>query len=80
LFPNPATKSTAVRFDLKSNSDVTVSVHNILGQEVMVKDLGNVGASIYEYNMDLSSLTPGIYTVSVKAGKTTQTQRLMVTE
>lgn len=80
LFPNPATKSTAVRFDLKSNSDVTVSVHNILGQEMMVKDLGNVGASIYEYNMDLSSLTPGIYTVSVKAGKTTQTQRLMVTE
>ncbi len=80
LFPNPATKSTAVRFDLKSNSDVTVSIHNILGQEVLVKDLGNVAASIYEYNMDLSTLTPGVYTVSVKAGKTIQTERLMVTE
>jgi len=80
LFPNPATKSTSIRFDLKSNSDVTVSVHNILGQEVMMKDLGNVAASIYEYNMDLSSLTPGVYTVSVKAGKKVQTERLMITE
>jgi hypothetical protein len=43
-------------------------------------DLGKVAAAKYDYNVDLSTLTPGMYTVSVKAGNSVQTQKLMVTE
>jgi hypothetical protein len=80
LYPNPATNSTAVRFTLNANNDVTISINNILGQEVATMDLGKVAAAKYDYNVDLSTLTPGMYTVSVKAGKSVQTQKLMVTE
>lgn len=80
LYPNPATSSTAVRFSLKNNSNVTISINNILGQEVATMDLGKVAAAKYDYNVDLSTLTPGMYTVSVKAGNSVQTQKLMVTE
>ncbi|MFY8021932.1 MAG: T9SS type A sorting domain-containing protein [Bacteroidia bacterium] len=80
LYPNPANNSTAVRFALKNTSNVTISISNILGQEVATMDLGKVTAAKYDYNVDLSTLTPGMYTVSVKAGNSVQTQKLMVTE
>ncbi len=80
LFPNPARNITNVRFTLKNSSDAVVTVHNILGQEVENHNLGKVASGKYDYSLNLSNLKPGMYTVSVKAGNSVQTEKLMVTE
>ncbi|MCA0426711.1 MAG: T9SS type A sorting domain-containing protein [Bacteroidetes bacterium] len=80
LFPNPARNITNVRFTLKNSSDAVVTVHNILGQEVESHNLGKVASGKYDYSLNLSNLKPGMYTVSVKAGNSVQTEKLMVTE
>ena len=55
-YPNPAT--TQVHFDLQSNSQVNVTVYNLLGQEVKSQLVSNHQNRV---NIAVDDLQPGIY-------------------
>ena len=60
-YPNPFNPSTTIPFDLKSTSDVDLSVYNILGQKVIDKDYGTLPAGHFQENVNFGSFSSGVY-------------------
>lgn len=67
VYPNPAGERTEIVYDAPGLIEVTLSIHNLLGQEVMrIRKSANGGLN--KQQIDLSGLGNGIYTVRVEAG------------
>lgn len=69
FYPNPVTDILNISY----NSDITaISVHNMLGQQVLVQQPNAVQAVI-----DMAALQSGTYMVSITAGKAIKTIKLV---
>ncbi len=66
-YPNPFNPSTTIRYSVPKESFVTITVYNILGQEIstLVNEEKNPG--IYEIKFDGSKLSSGVYLYKMKA-------------
>ncbi len=62
MYPNPASNQITVKGAFDSNESVTI--YNVLGQVVMSKKI-----SSNEENIDVSSLSSGVYTVTFNSAK-----------
>ena len=75
-YPNPA--SSVVRFDyeLPSVANASVSVYNLLGQEVLKQDLTSLQGQAV---LSVADLTEGIYFCNLKVdGRTMKTEKFIV--
>lgn len=64
---NSFNPSTTIRFDLPVQSNVSIRLFNILGQqvtEIMDKD---IKAGIHKVNLNASNITTGVYIYTIKA-------------
>jgi len=66
-FPNPFNPSTTIRYGLPTRSHVTITIFNILGQEVAQLANGEVGAGYHEVRFDGSGLSSGLYLCRLRA-------------
>lgn len=75
-YPNPFNPSTTIEFSLKENSNVKLSIYNILGQKVVTLIDGqmNAGAHIYQFNA--SNLSSGIYFYQLTAGENSKIMKM----
>jgi len=77
-YPNPFNSGTRIEYSLSEKSDVVIKVFDILGREIakIVDDIKEKG----NYSVDFTSknLSSGVYFYQMKAGKFTQTQKLML--
>lgn len=80
IYPNPAKGKALVRFNAKSTAPTSATVVNLVGQVVKNIDFGVATAGNNEFNLDLTSLKPGVYFVNITNGKVSATERLVVTE
>jgi hypothetical protein len=60
-YPNPFNPSTTIKFSMNVNSDVTLSVYNVLGQLVSVMKKTNVPAGFGEFQFNAAGLSSGVY-------------------
>ena len=60
-YPNPFNPSTTVSIGLPVKSDISLDVYNIVGEKVLTLYNGELEAGNYNYTVDASSLTSGIY-------------------
>lgn len=65
-FPNPAKAILNINYALQNNSAVQVEFVNLAGQQVMTQSLGNLNAGIQTQSIDLTSVSKGIYFLSVQ--------------
>jgi hypothetical protein len=77
-FPNPFNPTTIIRYTLPRASAVTLSVFNMLGQQVALvvdtyQDAGN-----YNVRFDASGLASGVYLYRLKAEGFVQSRRLLL--
>jgi len=77
-FPNPFNPTTKIRYSLKDDCDVSLSVYDVLGNKVasLVNSYQNAG--IYEFTFDGSNLSSGIYIYQIKAGEFTAIKKLLL--
>lgn len=81
VFPNPSSATTAkINFTLSKSADVTIEVVNELGQKISTVSLGNQSAGKQEYQINLESLSAGVYFVKLNAGETRETTKLSITK
>jgi hypothetical protein len=60
-YPNPFNPSTKINFSLAADSKVTLTVFDVLGQEVANLIRGNVAAGSHEINFNASNVNSGVY-------------------
>jgi len=66
-YPNPFNPSTMISFRLAVDSKVSMTVFNVLGQEVASLLNGNLVAGSHQVNFDASSLNTGVYMYRIEA-------------
>ena len=77
-YPNPFNAETTIKYDLPQNSNVTLKVYDILGNEVAVLVNKQQTAGVYSINFKAENLSSGIYFYKIEAGKFTQTKKLLL--
>ena len=65
VYPNPLTDASIISFKTKSDGNVTLSVCNLKGQEILTIVDAKLIQGTYKYRIGKSKLTPGIYIVSL---------------
>ena len=78
-YPNPFNPMTKISFSIPVNSYVTLSVYNVIGQEVkkLLSDEFRT-AGIYEMNFDAGSLAGGVYFYRLNAGNFVSTKKMIL--
>lgn len=78
LLPNPATDRATLRVALDKPSQVEVRIVDRLGRVALVRELGPQSAGTIEERLDLGSLPPGHYVVSVETAEGRSTTPLLI--
>lgn len=81
LFPNPAKNVTNVNFQLRSKSNVSLELTDMMGRKVktVVKNRKYI-AGDHSLNINVADLKPGLYLARIIIDNEPYTQQLMVTE
>jgi hypothetical protein len=66
-YPNPFNPTTTIKFGLPEQSEVTLSVYNVLGQKVYEMTEHSLAAGIHSYNFNAANLSSGIYVYTIHA-------------
>lgn len=81
LFPNPVTnRKSAVSYYLKNNEEITIDIYNTLGAKVknVLKEQQAIGK--HEQQIDLSTLSTGVYLIKLCSEDKTDLLKLVISE
>ena len=67
IYPNPVNDASVLSYHLSGDQNVSVSVYNILGQEVSTM-VNNTTQQAGDYQLPIAVSTPGMYYVRLTAG------------
>jgi len=77
-YPNPFNPSTTITFTLPANEIVSLSVYNMLGEEIQILQNGFLQAGIYSYNFNAEELPSGVYIYNLSYNNKTQTKKMLL--
>ena len=75
LFPNPFTNRIRV-FTTRNINAVKIIVEDVLGRKLLIRDEKRIIANTY-LELDLSSLSNGVYTIRVESKEGTSVQKIV---
>jgi exosome complex RNA-binding protein Rrp42 (RNase PH superfamily) len=78
LYPNPATSRVNISLDILSDSEVSVSIYNIIGSLVKNENLGRLTNGIQNKSIDVTDLSEGVYLMKVTANNSQITQKVLI--
>jgi hypothetical protein len=77
LFPNPAQSALVLPVYLETSTSLSVSVLNLLGQEVMPAQKINAGPGMQQVDLNVSDLSAGVYLCRLTAAGQVHTLRFV---
>jgi photosystem II stability/assembly factor-like uncharacterized protein len=77
-YPNPFNPSTTISFSLSSRSMVSLRIFDALGREVSVLVSQELGAGTYSCQWIAAGLSSGVYFYHLRAGKFSETKKLLL--
>lgn len=77
-FPNPTNGTTTFSIELASESNIEISLTNLMGQTVRKLVSEQASSGTHQYTVDLSDLTAGVYFYDIIAGQGRITRKLVV--
>ena len=78
VYPNPMADESNVYFDLSESTNVSISLTNELGQQILKSELGNLSAGAQDYLLNTTGVTNGLYFLTIKTNKATITKKVSV--
>lgn len=66
-YPNPFNSCTNINFAIPSDCNVSLTVYNILGEQVISTNFGELKAGYYNHKFDASFYSSGVYFYSLIA-------------
>ncbi|MDW8114479.1 MAG: T9SS type A sorting domain-containing protein, partial [candidate division WOR-3 bacterium] len=78
-YPNPAKKNLFIRYQLPKESEVYISLYNILGKEIKrLKEKKKKG--IYEIKLNTKEIPSGIYFIHLKTNDLQKAKKVVITK
>lgn len=77
-YPNPFNPSTRIEFEIPQREHVKLTIHDILGREVMRIIDKEFGAGKYSVNVDMSGHPSGVYFYRLEAGRFVSVKKMML--
>jgi photosystem II stability/assembly factor-like uncharacterized protein len=77
-YPNPFNSSTNIKYNLPIESNVKLKFFSILGEEILIENLGKHSQGEYEYIFNASSLPSGIYFYRLETDEFTSTRKMIL--
>jgi hypothetical protein len=75
-YPNPFNAQTTIAFSLKDAGDVSIAIHDLLGRQVDVIEMGHLSnTTIHSVTYDASDLATGVYYYSLMVDGTKKSTR-----
>jgi serine protease len=68
VYPNPSIDELNVKMSITDNSPVTISLTNILGQQVLVQQYQPGHTGLQNMFIDISQITQGVYFITARNG------------
>jgi hypothetical protein len=79
-FPNPFNPATVIKFHIPKNDHVMLTIHNILGQSMMVLLDQSLDAGRHNVTLNASMLPSGVYFYRLTSGSNTMTKKMILTK
>ncbi len=80
-YPNPFSTSTTLSYSLFTSGQVTLTIHDLLGREVMRLVSGEVKTpGTHQVSVSAAKLTPGVYSYRLSTNEKTLTRMMIVTK
>ncbi|WP_179299768.1 cyanophycinase [Rubrivirga marina] len=76
VHPNPTTGRAALRFDVGTGGAAALALYDLVGREVLRRDLGVLAAGEARVTLDLRGLPASLYVVRVRVGAAVWHQRV----
>lgn len=76
-YPNPFDGKTTITVYLQKAANLSMQVSNMLGQQVIEINRGNVSAGTYYFQVDGANLQDGMYFYTVKANNSEVTKKMI---
>ena len=77
IYPNPVVDQMTIEVNASQASEMSISVYNLMGQKVMDKNV-SINTGINTPTLNTSSLSSGVYFVTVKANGFENTMKFIV--
>jgi YVTN family beta-propeller protein len=77
-YPNPSRGQTTIRYQLPKASGVQLQIYNVAGQLVRILNDGQKPAGHHQINLNIKTLSNGIYFYKLTAGEFSATKKLLV--
>ena len=77
-YPNPFNPATTIKYELPSDAHVTLTVYNVLGQQVVTLVNEHRTTGQHEVSFDASRLSSGSYIYRLDDGNRTMTRTMML--
>lgn len=78
VYPNPFNPQTTLSYELKSNSDVEVSIFNMKGEKVAALFSGKQEPGVYDLNWNAANMKSGIYLIRMSIDRHVETRKLLL--
>jgi len=78
IYPNPAVNEANLHFNLSKESEVSISITNLLGEEMEVMNSKNYQPGFQNIALPVSELRQGIYFCNITLAKSKQTLKFVV--
>jgi hypothetical protein len=77
-YPNPFNPTTKIVFELPVNSNVNLSIYNLIGQKVATLVDEQLEPGVFERNFNADNMPSGIYIYVLKTGTTSITSKMLL--
>jgi hypothetical protein len=78
LYPNPAQDKITVQFGLSKSDNVSVTINDITGREIMTTSNTTFGSGTQQMDINTTSLNAGVYLCTIHAGSGSKTMKFTV--
>ncbi len=76
--PNPSNYFTIIKYSIPENTDVKISIYNILGKEIKTLINENKDAGNYSVGFNCSELSSGVYYYKIETNNFASTRKMII--
>jgi len=77
LYPSPSAGPVTVEFFLTEQTDITLSLYNMQGREVVILASGTFVEGLHIKNFDMTGYASGVYLCALRSGNNVSTRRIL---